>query len=84
MVGTINQSESCTEVHAGVQRCAEVHMEVCTEVCAEVRGGVHGGVRGGVHGDTWRCTEIHGGARRGAQRSLATIDLVGDSREFEV
>ena len=38
------------------------------EGCTEVRGGVHGGVQ------------------RGVQRwlPLATIDLVGDNREFEV
>ena len=34
------------------------------------------------------CTEMHGGVHRGVQRgvwrSLATIDLVGDNREFEV
>ena len=54
------------------------------------------GVCGGVHGGgTWRgymegYTEgVHrgvrgGGMRRGMQLPLATIDLVGDNREFEV
>ena len=32
MVGTINQSESCTEVQ-------EVRTEGCAEVCGEVHGG---------------------------------------------
>ena len=65
MEGTINQSESCTEVpevHGGAQRYVEVCrgarrcMEVCAEVCAEVRGGTRrcAKVRGGVH----RCTEV--------------------------
>ena len=40
-----------------------------------------------------RCEEVRGGVHRGARRdaqrdyhclSLATIDLVGDNREFEV
>ena len=41
-----------------------------------------------MRGGARRCVEVHRDAWRGAQRgvwrSLATIDLVGDSREFEV
>ena len=49
----------------------EVHRG-CTEVCGVVRRGVY--------------RLVHRGVQRGAQRwlPLATIDLVGDNREFEV
>ena len=40
-----------------------------------VHGGVCKGVRGRVRG---------GGTRRGYALPIATIDLVGDNREFEV
>ena len=42
MVGTINQSESCAEVHGGARRGAEG----CVEVCR------------GVHGGALRCAEV--------------------------
>ena len=68
-------------VWRGVQRCTE-GAQRCMEGCVEVRRGA------------WRCAEgyvevhggVHGGAQRGACRwlPLATIDLVGDNREFEV
>ena len=46
-----------------------------------------------VHGGAWRCVEGCMAVRRNVQRcmercaevvALATIDLVGDNREFEV
>ena len=49
-----------------------------------VHGGVHGGVCGGVRGG------VHGGCTEGRMEGcveglpLATINLVGDNREFEV
>ena len=80
VVGTINQSESCAEVHGGVQRgvrrCAEGFMEVQrgTRRCTEVHRGVHRGVQRGaqrcaegcveVRGGTQRCTEVHRGVQR--------------------
>ena len=73
MVGTINQSESCTEVCGGAwrgaQRCAEgwwgqLTNQNLVQRCTEVCGGVF------VHGYHWL--------------PIATIDLVGDNREFEV
>ena len=57
----------------------------CVEGCAEVHGGVYGGA--------WRCVEGCVAVHRNVQRcmegcakvvALATIDLVGDNREFEV
>ena len=60
----------CRGVHGGAQRGAQR----CMEGCVEVRGGVCRGVYDGallfVHGYHWL--------------PLATIDLVGDNREFEV
>ena len=64
VVGTINQSESCAEVHGGVYR----YGEVCAgaQRFVEVHGGVHRGVQrcvevcGGVHGGVQRCPEVHG------------------------
>ena len=62
----------------GVQR-------VCGGVCGGVHGGVHGG---GVQRGVWRG--CGGGVWRGAfvldchWLPLATTDLVGDNREFEV
>ena len=43
-------------------------------------GGVHGGVCRGV------CGGVHGGCMEGCAEGLplATINLVGDNREFEV
>ena len=63
MAGTLNQSESCTEVCGGVYRGAWR----CVEGCVV------------VHRNVQRCME--GCAEMVA---LATIDLVGDNREFEV
>ena len=45
MVGTLNQSESCTEVCGGVQRWAEV--------CTEVHRGVLGGPLLYILGNHW-------------------------------
>ena len=70
-------TEVCGGVRGGARRCAEGYTEGCMEV--------HRGVCRGA----WRCmegcVEVCRGARRGAWRwlPLATINLVGDSREFE-
>ena len=78
-------AERCTEVRGGVWRytegCAEVHGGVCRGArrCAEVRRGVHRGARRGVR----RGAEVCGGVWQ-RWLPLATIDLVGDNREFEV
>ena len=61
VVGTINQSESCTEMHGGVHGGARR----CTEVCRGVRGGVRRCAE--VHGGMQRCVEVHGGAQRCAE-----------------
>ena len=58
-------------VHRGMQRC--------TDVCG---GALR--VCGGVQRCTEVCGEVHGGVHRGPWLPLATIGLVGDSREFEV
>ena len=68
-----NFAQKCAEVCRGAQRGVKRCMEVC----------------GGVLRDAWRCTEVHRGVQGGAQRcaevvALATLDLVGDNREFEV
>ena len=61
-------------MHTGVRKGARRCMEGCTEGCVEVHRGVCGGVHEGallfVLGYHWL--------------TLATIDLVGDNREFEV
>ena len=89
-------AEGYSEVHGGAQRCAEVRRRAqrgarrCVEVCGGVQRGA-GGVRRGAWRGAGRCTE-------GSQifkcsslfvlgyhwLPLATIDLVGDNRDFEV
>ena len=67
-------TEGCVEVHGGVQRGAWR----CVWRCAEVHGGVCGGA--------WRCVQrcAEGFVFSYHWLPLATIDLVGDNREFEV
>ena len=74
--------QRCMEVCRGAQRGAWRDVRRCAEGCAEVHGGVHRGVRGGVQ----RCAEVCGGVLVHGYHwlPLATIDLVGDNREFEV
>ena len=64
----------------GMQRGAQRYAEVCGGVwrCAEVCRGVHRGM--------WRYTEVCASLFVLAYHwlPLATIDLVGDNREFEV
>ena len=75
-------AEECMEVRRGAQRGAWRDVQRCAEGCAEVHGGVHRGVCGGVQ----RCAEVCGGVLVHGYHwlPLATIDLVGDNREFEV
>ena len=90
--------EGCAEVHGGVhggvQRCTEGHRGVhggawrgaqrCMEGCTEVHGVAQRGAQRCVEG----CTEV---CFKGPSLfvlsyhwlTLATIDLVGDNREFE-
>ena len=87
-------AQRCTEVCRGAQRCAEVHGGVCGGVwrgiwrCMDGCTEVHGGVCRGVQRCTEGCTEVCGGALLFVLGyhwlPLATIDLVGDNREFEV
>ena len=73
-------------VHGGAWRC----MEGCAEEHAEVCRGMHRGAWRCTEGCTEGCMEVHGGVHGGAWRGvwrwlpLATINLVGDNREFEV
>ena len=64
------------------QRGAEGFAEGCMEVCGGVHRGVHGGACRGV------CEVVHEVALLFVLGyhwfALATIDLVGDNREFEV
>ena len=46
---TLNQSESCMEVHRGMWRGVQRGAWSCADVCVEMRGGVHAGV--------WKCAE---------------------------
>ena len=73
-------------------------MRVYVGLCRGLRGGLCGSMQVyvGLHGSTWRSTrvyvEVYVGLCGGPSLfvlgyhwfSLATIDLVGDNREFEV
>ena len=84
MVGTLNHSESYTEVCGGAWR----DMQRCAEVCAEVHGGVCRGMQrytemcGGVCGSVQkcrRCVEVCRGVQRGLQRCA---EVVGKNQDF--